>query len=542
MHDITYTWQRCCEGAIDTLEKMGWKKFGHWRTISNWNEKFRYLQTFKFNKKQKVYSPMLLELYPEAKNSICNWISENRSALSCESLAVFMRQDLAEEMYKNFKNDCRYQRLTLNQFKHMLNLSRFSVSTLCHYLDHFGYKYCDRKKSYYNYKHECEENIADKLIFIKNYQKHEIDTYRWIQVTEEEAIRLENEEGLLPGVAAYCYDGMREYHVDCHPSFLGKNPGLSVRRDPNSRPKRIYGQDETVVNQFIFSENCWHDIDGATELLPKSDGFAKMISGICSRDDGLGVKLTEQQLHEINERRTNGIWSEYVSTDSALEIYGTTKKKKLTSKHALIQYFDLGMHNEGYWTYDHIALQMEDAFDVLSIVFPHCDFVFLLDQSSGHGKRRKGGLDAKNMNLHWGGKKEKMRETVVTENGPHRATHLAGELQCMQFIETDQGPFYLTPEQRIERKYPRETGEIKRRDKTITELLEELRLRGFRMKGRCIKEELDKIATEHNIPLQIEERVTLPGWVGGNKGILQVLWERGFVDEKEYKQNKKSLC
>ena len=35
MHDITYTWQRCCEGAIDTLEKMGWKKFGHWRTISN---------------------------------------------------------------------------------------------------------------------------------------------------------------------------------------------------------------------------------------------------------------------------------------------------------------------------------------------------------------------------------------------------------------------------------------------------------------------------------------------------------------------------
>jgi len=69
---------------------------------------------------------------------------------------------------------------------------------------------------------------------------------------------------------------------------------------------------------------------------------------------------------------------------------------ELNSKHALIQYFDLGMHNEGYWTYNHIALQMEDAFDVLSIVFPHCDFVFL-----------------------------------------------AGELQCMQFIETDQGPFYL---------------------------------------------------------------------------------------------------
>ena len=50
---------------------------------------------------------------------------------------------------------------------------------------------------------------------------------------------------------------------------------------------------------------------------------------------------------------------------------------------------------------------MEDAFDALSVVFPHCDFVFLLDQSSRHGKSRKDGLDAKNMNLHWGGEKGK---------------------------------------------------------------------------------------------------------------------------------------
>ena len=72
----------------------------------------------------------------------------------------------------------------------------------------------------------------------------------------------------------------------------------------------------------------------------------------------------------------------------------------------------------------------------------------------------------------------------------------------------------------------------------MIELIEELRLKGFRMKGRCIKGDLDKIATEHNIRLQIEKRVTLSGCVGENKGILQVLWERGFVVEAEYKQNK----
>ena len=74
--------------------------------------------------------------------------------------------------------------------------------------------------------------------------------------------------------------------------------------------------------------------------------------------------------------------------------------------HALIQYFDLGMQGEGYWNFNHMALFIEDAYDVLSVTYNYCDFAVGLDQSAGHGKKREGGLDANDMSKSWGGGKK----------------------------------------------------------------------------------------------------------------------------------------
>ena len=41
-----------------------------------------------------------------------------------------------------------------------------------------------------------------------------------------------------------------------------------------------------------------------------------------------------------------------------------------------------------------MALQIEDKYDVLQVLHPHCDFVTLMDNSTGHGKKREDGLDA----------------------------------------------------------------------------------------------------------------------------------------------------
>ena len=115
-----------------------------------------------------------------------------------------------------------------------------------------------------------------------------------------------------------------------------------------------------------------------------------MISAFVSRKDGLGLTLTQDELDEINRQRTceQSPFKNYISEDSAIEILGTKKKKRLTNKHALIKYIDMGVNNEGFWDYHQMALQVEDAFDVLRVKYPEADFLILMDQSAGHGKKR----------------------------------------------------------------------------------------------------------------------------------------------------------
>ena len=45
---------------------------------------------------------------------------------------------------------------------------------------------------------------------------------------------------------------------------------------------------------------------------------------------------------------------------------------------------------------------MEDVFDVLYVVYPHTDFLTLMDANTSRGKRREGGLDEKVMSKSWG--------------------------------------------------------------------------------------------------------------------------------------------
>ena len=190
---------------------------------------------------------------------------------------------------------------------------------------------------------------------------------------------------------------MREYHIDMHRC-------LSVRKPAHVRPKVIMGQDESAIKQYSFSNTCWYNHQGSTKLRPKTDGIAIMLSAVVSRMFVMGLPLNEIELGEINERRMSHKWKHYMSAESALEVHGTTLKKPLTSKHALIEYFDLGMQNDGYWGYHHMALQCEDVLEILSVKYPHCDFVLLMDHSTGHMRKRKDGLDAKQLGKYWGGK------------------------------------------------------------------------------------------------------------------------------------------
>ena len=240
--------------------------------------------------------------------------------------------------------------------------------------------------------------MIEREKLIKQYLEYELDAYHWIHLNDQHAISLENDKDhpLLPNCYVYRTEsGIREYHVDMHPSFLNKKPSLSMWEPINVRPKVICGQDESVLKQNINPKQCWHNHKGTTKLLPKSDGYATMLSAIVSRLFGIGMELSEVEMRNMNNRRTNSTspFRRYISKESAMEIYGSDLKKPLTCKHALVQYFELGINNQGYWNYHHMVIQCEDVFDVLSVRYPECDFVMLLVLSSGHTRKREGGLD-----------------------------------------------------------------------------------------------------------------------------------------------------
>ncbi len=133
-----------------------------------------------------------------------------------------------------------------------------------------------------------------------------------------------------------------------------------------------------------------------------------MVSAFQSRELGFGLELTLTQLQVVNEfRRLKR--PQYTEVESVKKLNGTIEKKDL-SESPFVTYFEYGYGagKEGYWTYDHMALQFEDCVDCIQALFPHYDSVWMFDHSCGHDRGREDGLVVGNMQALWGGKQQKI--------------------------------------------------------------------------------------------------------------------------------------
>ena len=180
-----------------------------------------------------------------------------------------------------------------------------------------------------------------------------------------------------------------------------------------------------------------------------------------------------------------------------------------------------------------MACQMEDVLNCLKILYPQFQVHFLFDHSCGHDRQREDGLNANRMNKEFGGAQQRMHSTKMKTQhylGPHQGILRVGDVQHMSYGIADLGPFYLSPEERAARKFDHPTGEIRTKQKTKAELLAELDASGIGNTRGKTKVELQVLATAHGIALSYAQPVVQEGWAYKAKGLLQVLWERGFID------------
>ena len=91
----------------------------------------------------------------------------------------------------------------------------------------------------------------------------------------------------------------------------------------------------------------------------------------------------------------------------------------------------------------------------------------------------------------------------------------------------------MSPEEREATKHDHQVG-VRDRPKMIAELTAELTAARVALDGRrkYRLRELRDLAQQQNIALRIVAPVMKKGWLGNPKGLKQVLWERGFIDER----------
>jgi hypothetical protein len=345
----------------------------------------------------------------------------------------------------------------------------------------------------------------------------------------------------------------------------------------------LWVKDEAIFKQFLFLTKMWVGPSGERPLLPKDEGTGTMISTFICREHGLIRDISPQILAEVNLQRAG---EQYEDEEAAIEIYGSPDKKPLTfDKSPFLVFFEYGENREGYWAYNNMVLQFEDAVDVLKVMHPSYDFVFLFDHSAGHAKQRPDGLNQHRMNRSYGGKTVPMRSTVIKQEegylGPFPRMLGPGDTQFLIFSASDTGPFWMSDAEREESRFDKFLGNttavqlklpeliLQLREKGVedafagksirhlrglctqhgipteklvsislkrnrSELELDLRGRGISTKGKN-KQELVELCEQHQIAITKNVEKIKEGWEGKPKGLLQVLWERGLVDSTNLK-------
>ena len=546
------TWNDCCREAIDQLATVHINYIKNEKVLQRWNVEFCKKKLFRIKHRGTRDLPAFLDAHPIVVTVMKEYGRENLSDLSIDSMHSYLHNTIIKSLVIE-----RLQGQEATSDSHEFEeekiklLREYGLSCLCHtttyrWMLQLGFQYETRRKGYYVDGHEKKATVEYRWDFCQRYLSLERQMFRWIQVSLDEAKKLQ-ELGKVAKGSGYEYkdeltgNTMVEYHVDTCKEFMDKmnnesvfGGNISLRSNPEKRPLIVFGQDECIVKQYSFTHKSWNGPNREQALIPKDDGLGVMISAFVSREFGYGVALTSEELHCVNAER---LGKKYKDETAAKKKRGNELKQPLTSSPFVLE-FEYGASAEGYWTYDSMVLQLEDCVDVVKTLYPQYDFLFLFDHSCGHDRMPDDALRVEGMNKGYGGEQNKMKDSMIKSAhgylGPHDHDRKlkVGNVQSMVFRPSDDGPYWMTPEEQQQTRKDHHGTTVTIKEYTKPQLVEMLRHKGINnAKGN--KQQIKNMAERAGIPLTYQKQDIIEGWEGKAKGMEQILWERGWINPNE---------
>ena len=330
-------WTNCCNKAIQDINKFEnshllqanqsdnynhrWmincpSTLRRWYRVFNHHNNQHFINPFSLIKKKKL--PALLDSNPDITEAIISFCNNNLLELSTHTLQEFIIGTCLPQLLQKRRKELNNPDIDMEFIKKENNLKTVCSQTVGTWMNLLGYRYCETKKSYYCDSHERPENIAYRYKYIDRYLEREFRCFRWIQVTEEKYNEMINDGSIFTGEPYHFVNDLGqkslEFHVDdcedfsdwdCWPDTDSEKFGgcLSVRMPEGVKPIIVFGQDECIFKQYIFTKKSWMGPEGQTAIIPKDEGQGLMMSSFVSRDYGFNLQISSSQMALVNQRR-----------------------------------------------------------------------------------------------------------------------------------------------------------------------------------------------------------------------------------------------
>ena len=152
------------------------------KTLQSWHNIFKtnneaFPNPYQTRRNKNSILPPMLDSNPDFKNNILDFIVENRSSLTAEKLHDHIHEILIPKLLQKRKEEAQNINYTKDNLLHENGLKVLCIRTVLNWMHCLGLKYEEKKKSFYNNKHQLYEVIRDRYAFIDLYFEYELRTH-----------------------------------------------------------------------------------------------------------------------------------------------------------------------------------------------------------------------------------------------------------------------------------------------------------------------------------------------------------------------------